>query len=484
MLHINQRDKKENAMQHLRILILIALMFSIFFVSSAQAQRGPNLLDDCANDTNAFWSLTYQGTEELHDSNSVRVCADVDGELGNIPRVDRISSNNDLISLSVELRTGYQVTFFSEPNFGGEQLVFTDSRTETNPFEVFSYIVEPLQAVPTTLELSHEVITAGAGHTCAVRADRTVVCWGYNNHDQTDVPASVQGEAVQIEAGSYYTCALQADRTVVCWGNNSYGQATVPDSVQGEAVQIAADSFHTCALRADRTVVCWGKGRETLVPDSVQGEVVQIAAGYWHSCALQADRTVVCWGDNAKGEANVPGSVQGETVQIAAGLWLHLRSAGRPHRCVLGLESLWSSELFPAVFREKRCRLHQAIITPAQCRPITPLCAGEIDGYGQTSCSRQCSGRSGADCRRMVSHLCSARPTAPLCVGDPMAVIERLCLRDCVWPINTALYQSFAQELTEKTEDLILFNFLIPKDRNLENFAPCMNGINMILYPQ
>ena len=147
ILHINQRDKKENTMQHLRILILTALMFSISFVSPAQAQRGPNLLDDCASDTNAFWSLTYQGTEESHDSNSVRVCAVVDSELGNIPRVDHISSNNDLISLSVELRPGYQITFFSETNFGGERLVFTDSRTETNPFEIFSYIVEPLPEV-------------------------------------------------------------------------------------------------------------------------------------------------------------------------------------------------------------------------------------------------------------------------------------------------------------------------------------------------
>ena len=288
-------------------------------VLPAQAQRGPNSLDDCASHTIAFWSLTYQGTEESHDSSSVRVCAVVDGELGNIPRVDRISSNNDLISLSVELRTGYQVTFFSETNFGGERLVFTDSRTETNPFEVFSYIVEPLQEVPTTLELSHEVITAGAGHTCAVRADRTVVCWGHNNHGQTNVPASVQGETVQIVAGSYYTCALQADRTVVCWGHNNHGQTNVPASVQGEAVQIdAADSYHACALLADRRVVCWGSFPK-IVPDSVQGETVQIDAGYWSNCALQADRTVVCWGSNSKGERNVPGSVQGETVQIAAG---------------------------------------------------------------------------------------------------------------------------------------------------------------------
>ena len=341
-------------------------------VLPAQTQRGPNSLDDCANNTNAFWSLTYQDTEELHDSNSMRVCAVVDGELGNIPRVDRISSNNDLISLSVELRTGYQVTFFSEINFGGERLVFTDSRTETNPFEVFSYIVEQLPEVvePEVVEpldlvsTSRKVIVAGLDHTCALRADRRVVCWGdnedgqtnvpasvkgetvqieadawhtctlqsdstvvcwggnYNDVGQTDVPASVQGEVVQIAVGSYYTCAVQADRRVVCWGNNLYGQTTVPASVQGEVVQIAAGWYHTCALRADRTVMCWKKNKYTSVPASVQGETVQIAAGLSYTCAVLADRRVVCWGKNDDGQATVPASVQGETVQITAG-WHH-----------------------------------------------------------------------------------------------------------------------------------------------------------------
>ena len=285
MLHINQRDKKENAMQHLRILILTALMFSIFFVSPAQAQRAPNSLDDCASHSNAFWSLTYQGTEESHDSNSVRVCAVVDGELGNIPRVDRISSNNDLISLSVELRTGYQITFFSKTNFGDKQLVFTDSRTETNPFEVLSYIVEPLPEVvePGVVEsldwvsTSRGVIAVGVSHTCALRADRTVVCWGYNKYGQTSVPDSVQGETVQIVAGDFHTCAVQADRTVVCWGDRSYGQTSVPDSVQGEAVQIAAGWYRTCAVLVNRKVVCWGKNTsgQMNIPASVQGETVQ-----------------------------------------------------------------------------------------------------------------------------------------------------------------------------------------------------------------
>ena len=297
-------------MQHLRILILTALMLSISFVSPAQAQRGPNSLDDCASDTNAFWSLTYQDTEELHDSNSVRVCAVVDGELGNIPRVDRISSNNDLISLSVELHTGYQVTFFSEINFGGERLVFTDSRTETNPFEVLSYIVEPLPEVvepevvepevlePLALVSIRGVIAAGVSHNCALQANRRVVCWGGNEDGQASVPASVQGETVQIVTDSFHTCAVLVNRKAVCWGRNFNGRTNIPASVQGNAVQIAPGYGHTCALRADHRVVCWGSNYDgqTNVPASVQGETEQIVTNSFHVCALRADSTVVCWG--------------------------------------------------------------------------------------------------------------------------------------------------------------------------------------------
>ena len=394
MLHINQRDKKENAMQHLRILILTALMLSISFVSPAQAQRGPNSLDDCANNTNAFWSLTYQDTEELHDSNSVRVCAVVDGELGNIPRVDRISSNNDLISLSVELRTGYQVTFFSETNFGGERLVFTDSRTETNPFEVLSYIVEPLPEVvepevvepevlePLDLVSIREVIAAGVSYTCALQANRRVVCWGGNEDGQASIPASVQGETVQIVTGEFshlrsasqpqgcvlgqefqwsneysrqcsgrtrcrlhqamLTPAYCEPTTGLCAGDcNWYGQTNVPYRVQGETEQIGTNSFHTCALRADSTVVCWGGKNyfgQTRVPYSVQGEAVQIDVGYVHTCAVRADLRVVCWGSDWYGGGTIPDSVQGETVQITTRLSLHLRTAGRPQGCVLGIQ--------------------------------------------------------------------------------------------------------------------------------------------------
>ena len=116
-------------------------------------------------------------------------------------------------------------------------------------------------------------ITAGYGHTCALIADGTVTCWGYNSDGELgggdtsnrNVPVAVAGGAhtnktvTQITAGTYHTCALISDGTATCWGDNSYGQlgngsntdSNVPVAVTGGALanktvtDITGGEFHT-----------------------------------------------------------------------------------------------------------------------------------------------------------------------------------------------------------------------------------------------
>ena len=44
----------------------------------------------------------------------------------------------------------------------------------------------------------YAAVAAGSRHTCALRTDRTVVCWGINNTDQIDAPS---GEFTALSAG-------------------------------------------------------------------------------------------------------------------------------------------------------------------------------------------------------------------------------------------------------------------------------------------
>ena len=71
-------------------------------------------------------------------------------------------------------------------------------------------------------------------HTCGVRADGSVQCWGLNHSGETGAPA---GSFDSISAGAHHTCGLKTDGSLKCWGSNEdfhgneVGQATPPDGV-------------------------------------------------------------------------------------------------------------------------------------------------------------------------------------------------------------------------------------------------------------
>ncbi|MFZ1439305.1 MAG: RCC1 repeat-containing protein, partial [Candidatus Microthrix subdominans] len=197
-------------------------------------------------------------------------------------------------------------------------------------------------------------ISAGGNHTCVVRGNGTVACWGDNaagwlgdgTTTGSSVPVGVVGitDAIAVTNSDYQSCALHADGRVSCWGFNGQGQlgngtttaSSVPVPVTGvtNATAVAIGNTHSCALLADGGVSCWGYnvngelGNGTTVPLStvpvpVTGitNATALAANAFHSCAVLADGGVECWGGNNYGQlgngtslqSNVPVAVTGLT---------------------------------------------------------------------------------------------------------------------------------------------------------------------------
>ena len=216
-------------------------------------------------------------------------------------------------------------------------------------------------------------VASGNLHTCAVRADASVVCWGENGVGQLGdgtterrpTPVRVSGLTIGAAAtasGSSHTCALTTGGAVFCWGNNRWGQlgdgtteahlTPVPVNGLGSGVTaVAAGDVHTCALRTNGSVMCWGDNGygqlgdnsptaspvTTPVPVSGLGGVTAIAAGMWHTCALTAGGAVFCWGLNTEGQLGdgtttdhpVPTPVNGLGSGVAA------IAVGDRHTCAL-----------------------------------------------------------------------------------------------------------------------------------------------------
>ena len=189
-------------------------------------------------------------------------------------------------------------------------------------------------------------VSAGGGHVCALLRNGELRCWGQNDVGQlgnglTDElctreprspscslrPTSVVGipDAVKVCAGGWHSCALRANADVMCWGRNDWGQLgdgtavnrAVPVRVVGlpaNVVEVACGlGVGTCARTIDGDVWCWGesmlepregnlpKGHPVAQQVAAIRHATQIAIGWDRACAVIDDGSVQCWGNSRHG---------------------------------------------------------------------------------------------------------------------------------------------------------------------------------------
>ena len=213
-------------------------------------------------------------------------------------------------------------------------------------------------------------VAVGGQHTCAVKTDGSLWCWGYDNDGelgdggQSFGPVQVTtlgSDVATVCAGRLHTCAVKTDGSLWCWGSNYFGQLgdgtstdrTTPVQVTALGNSVAAVSAgnrHTCAVKTDGTLWCWGDnshgqlGNGTTTGSNVpvqagQGTIgslgAQVSAGFSHTCARLTSATAWCWGDNSLGQLgdgtgmdrNSPVAVTGLGADVSA------ISAGQAQTC-------------------------------------------------------------------------------------------------------------------------------------------------------
>jgi alpha-tubulin suppressor-like RCC1 family protein len=202
-------------------------------------------------------------------------------------------------------------------------------------------------------------VVTGGFHSCALRADGTVWCWGFNGSGQlgngltTDTHHAVEVQkddsdlttnnpltgVTGLTAGAEFTCAVLNTGSAQCWGRNDHGQLgdgsstarLVPAQVSGldgtafpasHAATLSAGDDHTCAIRGDQSLVCWGNGSDGEIGDgsgsdrqtptgvvnmgappsavtAIGSFIKSLSASRQNTCVVLIDTTVYCWGDNS-----------------------------------------------------------------------------------------------------------------------------------------------------------------------------------------
>ena len=192
-------------------------------------------------------------------------------------------------------------------------------------------------------------VAAGMLHTCAVKSDGTVYCWGAGgqgqlgiNSTEDDRDQGVQvkgvggsgylGDIIQVTAGDHHTCAVKDNGAVFCWGKGENGRlghnktsgskskvpvrvVTSSDGVFNNVKQISAGGRHTCALKNSGEIFCWGHAdrgqmatsstgapKNRISFDSSDDDNVQVSAGHEHTCAVKEDGSLWCWGESHSGK--------------------------------------------------------------------------------------------------------------------------------------------------------------------------------------
>ena len=86
----------------------------------------------------------------------------------------------------------------------------------------------------------YQAVDAGKNHTCGIKLDNTLECWGDNTQGQTNAP---EGQFLSVSAGGVYSCGINFENQLACWGH-----AAIPSPPDGNYTHVSVGDEHACAI--------------------------------------------------------------------------------------------------------------------------------------------------------------------------------------------------------------------------------------------
>ncbi len=213
-------------------------------------------------------------------------------------------------------------------------------------------------------------IAAGVAHTCVLRDDASVVCWGNEESGElgrgevggavpwpqtVELPPGVS--ATSLFVGERHSCVVGDGGALYCWGRNAAGEvdprlAPGPVPLPTEAtwvpgvLTVGAATLGTCAATRGETQ-CWGDNEDGQLGDAmaIAGPAVvgadmpllgleELVGGDRHVCG-RIGGDVWCWGTDFDGQLGNDVPLENSATPVMALLSLPARqlAAGAFHTC-------------------------------------------------------------------------------------------------------------------------------------------------------
>jgi alpha-tubulin suppressor-like RCC1 family protein len=191
---------------------------------------------------------------------------------------------------------------------------------------------ETLTAVGT--DSDWQSVRAGRDHTCAIKTNGALYCWGLNSSNQlgdgaggsdggpiyraTPVPVAPGTAFREVALGVRNTCAVRSDGALLCWGSDLISVttfATTPKEIDAarDWSSVRMEYQHACARKTTGTIHCWGRttygelGDGTYDAHALPVQVgtdrdwIDVDVGTFVSCGKKTDGSARCWGHNNGG---------------------------------------------------------------------------------------------------------------------------------------------------------------------------------------